>query len=121
MFQEDGRMKKATPSKRNFDERTGNDSEVADVSGNKDGDNPGKIMKLSSAATHERTDIVPGPDKDDKNDPEITINFSQTARTDIDPDKDDQNDPKINVNFSPRTRTNIVPDPDKDDKNDPER
>ena len=64
-------------------------------------------------------------DPDDKNDPDVIINFSPTARADIHletkliiawflnandvPDKDDKNDLEVNVNFSPTAtaRTDI--------------
>ena len=83
-LQEDNRRKKATPSGITSDETTANDFKVADVSGNKDGDNPNN--------------------KDDKNDSEIKVNFSLTASPKVTAninvaDVLDENDGKVTSSY----------------------
>ena len=85
---EDNRRKKATPSGITSDETTGNDFKVADVFGNKDGDNL--------------------DNKDDTNDTEVKGKYSPTAKTGIVPDQDDKNDPEVKVNLSPTASPKVT-------------
>ena len=91
---EDNRRKKATPSGITSDETTGNDFKVADVSGNKDSDN---LDNRDDKNT-----------KVDTNDTEVKGNIFPIARTGIVPDKDDKNYPEVKVNFSPTASPKVT-------------